>query len=52
MWRETVIEQMAARVSRPPTDNPALIDMIRKAVNDALNSRGVQIGAGEPTPPP
>jgi hypothetical protein len=29
----------------------ALIEMIRNAVNEALNSQGVQIGSGQPTPP-
>jgi hypothetical protein len=50
---KAVAEQMAARseLTLAGNDNPALIEMIRKAVNDAINSRGVQIGSGQPTPP-
>ncbi len=49
-----VAEQMAATgvVATSSTDDPALVEMIRKAVNDALNSRGVQIGPAQATPPP
>jgi hypothetical protein len=49
-----VAEQMATAGAVIPlsADNPLLVEMIRKAVNDALSARGVEIGSGEGTPPP
>jgi hypothetical protein len=41
-----VAEQMA--VTSTSSDNPALVEMIRMAVNDALDARGAQIGQIEP----
>ena len=45
-----IAEQMASTGALTPSsaDNPVLIEMIRKAVNDALEARGVQIDSGHP----
>lgn len=44
-----IAEQIAGRGAVSPSGelDPAVVQMIRQAVNDALNARGVQIGSGQ-----